>query len=121
MDAPAALEQRYAPPGLELLTWPYVVLVLLLSMVLGTLSYGAGRDAVDNLSDQLLIETVGRISQAVERHVFGSGAVLEMAFPKGIAAPEQVAGDMEALRTRFWLATSVHRELNNYAYYGDEQ
>lgn len=105
----------------QLLTWPYVVLVLLLSVVLGSLSYSAGRDAVDNLSDQLLIETVGRISQAVEQHVFGSGAVLEMAFPKGIPAPDRIANDLDALRTRFWLATSVHRELNNYAYYGDEE
>lgn len=105
----------------QLLTVPYVVLVLLLAVVLGALSYRAGRNAVDNLSDQLLTETVGRIAQAVERHVVGSGAVLEMAFPKGVPAPARIEDDIEALRTRFWLATSVHRELNNYAYYGDEQ
>ncbi|HSI59728.1 MAG TPA: diguanylate cyclase [Ideonella sp.] len=105
----------------QLLTLPYVVLVLLLSVVLGSLSYGAGRDAVDNLSDQLLVETVGRISQAVEQHIFGTGAVLEMAFPKGVDAPERIVDEIEALRTRFWLATSVHRELNNYAYYGDDK
>lgn len=104
----------------QLLTVPYVVLVLLLAVVLGLLSYRAGRDAVDNLSNQLLTETVGRISQAVERHVLGSGAVLEMAFPKGVPAPERIQDEFEALRTRFWLATSVHRELNNYAYYGDD-
>lgn len=105
----------------QLLTVPYVVLVLLLAVVLGALSYRAGRSAVDNLSNQLLTETVGRIGQAVERHVVGSGAVLEMAFPKGVAAPRRIGDEMQALRTRFWLATSVHRELNNYAYYGDEQ
>lgn len=105
----------------QLLTVPYVVLVLLLAVVLGALSYRAGRNAVDNLSNQLLTETVGRIGQAVERHVVGSGAVLEMAFPKGVAAPRRIEDEMQALRTRFWLATSVHRELNNYAYYGDEQ
>lgn len=105
----------------QLLTVPYVVLVLLLAVVLGALSYRAGRDAVDNLSNQLLTETVGRIAQAVERHVVGSGAVLEMAFPKGVPAPQRIEDDLDALRTRFWLATSVHRELNNYAYYGDEQ
>ncbi|GAA0745961.1 diguanylate cyclase [Ideonella azotifigens] len=105
----------------QLLTLPYVVLVLLLTLVLGTLSYRAGRIAVDSLSDQLLTETVGRISQAVELHVLGSGAVLETAFPRGMSAPPRVADGLDALRTRFWLATSVHPELNNYVYYGDEQ
>ncbi|TDM09130.1 MAG: sensor domain-containing diguanylate cyclase [Ideonella sp. MAG2] len=105
----------------QLLTVPYVVLVLLLAVILGALSYRAGRNAVDSLSDQLLTETVSRIAQAVERHVYGSGAVLETAFPKGVAAPQTIAKDLDALRTRFWLATSVHRALNNYAYYGDEQ
>lgn len=104
----------------QLLTLPYVVLVMLLAVVLGTLSYGAARGAVDNLSDQLLVETAARISQAVEHHISGSSAVLETAFPKGVLAPDRIGDELEALRTRFWLATSVHRALNNYAYYGDE-
>jgi len=103
----------------QLLTVPYLVLVLLLVLVLGLLSYRAGRSAVDDLSNRLQTETVGRIAQAVQMHVFGSGAVLETAFPTGIVAPDRVADAIGELRTRFWLATSVHRELNNYAYYGD--
>jgi diguanylate cyclase (GGDEF)-like protein len=104
-----------------LLTVPYVLMVVLLALIVGVLSYRAGRDAVDEFSGQLLIETVNRIAQAVDRHVAGSAAVLEAAFPQGVAAPESISGDMAALRTRFWLATSVHRDPNNYAYYGDEQ
>lgn len=103
----------------QLLTVPYVLLVLALTVVLGSLSYRAGRNAVDTLSEQLLSETVGRIAQAVEKHVFGSSAVLEMAFPQGVPAPDDLRAALPELRTRFWLATSVHRELNNYAYYGD--
>ena len=106
-------------PLRALLTLPYVALVLATAIVIGILSYGAGRDAVDNLSGQLLTETVHRIEQQVESHVSGSAAVLEVAFPKGIAAPESIADDLPTLRTRFWLATSVHRDPNNYAYYGD--
>ena len=102
-----------------MLTLPYIVLVLVLAATIGALSYKAGREAVDSLSDQLLTETVNRIAQAVDRHVAGSAAVLETAFPKGVAAPRSVAEDQAALRTRFWLATSVHRDPNNYAYYGD--
>ena len=106
-------------PLRALLTLPYLVLVLGTAIVIGVLSYAAGRDTVDDLSGQLLTETVHRIEQAVEGHVSGSAAVLEVAFPKGIAAPDSVAAELPALRERFWLATSVHRDPNNYAYYGD--
>jgi HAMP domain-containing protein len=102
-----------------MLTVPYVVLVLLLAAAIGGLSYSAGRVAVDTLSNQLLSEMVHRIAQAVERHVFGAGAVLETAFPGGVPAPADIKDDFDKLRTRFWLATSVHRDPNNYAYYGD--
>lgn len=105
----------------KLLTVPYVLLVLALAGVIGVISYRAGRDAVDNLSGQLLTETVNRIAQAVDRHVAGSAAVLEAAFPQGVPAPESLVDNLGALRTRFWLATSVHRDPNNYAYYGDRQ
>jgi diguanylate cyclase (GGDEF)-like protein len=108
-------------PLRALLTLPYLALVLGTAIVIGVLSYAAGRDAVDNLSGQLLTETVHRIEQAVEGHVSGSAAVLELAFPKGIAAPDSISDDLPALRQRFWLATSVHRDPNNYAYYGDRQ
>ncbi len=103
----------------QMLTIPYVVLTVVACAVIGGLSYATGRDAVDTLSDYLLKETVARISQAVERHVSGSGAVLETAFPTGIAAPQSLAAEVAQLRSRFWLATSMHRDPHNYAYYGD--
>ena len=108
-------------PLRALLTLPYVALVLGTAIVIGILSYAAGRDAVDNLSGQLLTETVHRIEQSVESHVAGSEAVLEVAFPKGIPAPDSISDELPSLRTRFWLATTVHRDPNNYAYYGDRQ
>ena len=104
-----------------LLVVPYVVLVAALALIGGTLSYHSSRDAIDTWSSQLLIETVERIKQAVDRHVSGSAAVLEVAFPKGVTAPDSLKRNFEALRTRFWLATSVHRDPNNYAYYGDRE
>lgn len=105
----------------QMLTVPYVVLVLVAVLAIGYMSYRTGYEAVDTLSDYLLKETVGRISQAVERHVAGSGAVLETAFPTGVFAPDEIGKDIDSLRTRFWLATSVHRDPNNYAYYGDSK
>lgn len=104
-----------------LLTAPYLLLVLMTALIIGALSYRTGRSAVDNLSGQLLVETVNRIAQAVDRHVAGSAAVLEAAFPQGVPAPADMQTDIDALRTRFWLATSMHRDPNNYAYYGDRQ
>ena len=106
-------------PLRQMLTVPYVVLLLLAAGVIGLLSYWAGSDAVDTLSDRVLSETVSRIGQAVEKHVSGSEAVLETAFPTDVPAPLSVQTDLEALRTRLWLATSVHRDPNNYAYYGN--
>ncbi len=103
----------------QMLTIPYVVLVVIAATVIGLLSYYAGRDAVDTLSNHLLGETVSRITQAVDKHISGSEAVLETAFPTDVPAPVSVKNDIEALRTRFWLATSIHRDPNNYAYYGD--
>ena len=106
-------------PLRAMLTLPFIGLVLLLALVIGLLSYNAGREALDTWSEQLLVETVKRTEQAVALHVSGSAAVLEAAFPTGVPAPVAIKYDIEAMRTRFWLATSVHRDLNNYAYYGD--
>lgn len=105
----------------QLLTLPYVILVLLLTLVLGVLSYRAGRTTVDTLSEQYLSEMASRVSQAVQMQVFGSKAVLDAAFPKGVDAPSDFAQQTEVLKQRFWVATSIHRPLNNYVYYGDEQ
>jgi diguanylate cyclase (GGDEF)-like protein len=105
----------------QLLTLPYVVLVLVLTLVLGVLSYRAGRSTVDTLSAQYLSEMASRVSQAVQMQVFGSKAVLDAAFPRGVTAPADLAQQQDILRQRFWVATSIHRPLNNYVYYGDEQ
>ena len=105
----------------QMLTLPYVVLVLLAATVIGVLSYVAGRDAVDTLSDHVLNETVSRIAQAVDKHISGSEAVLETAFPADVPATASIKDDLDALRTRLWLATSIHRDPNNYAYYGNRQ
>ena len=101
-----------------MLTLPYAALILGVAVLIGALSYRAGSEAVDAMSDQLLLETVARIGQAVDRHVIGSGAVLEAAFPNGMAAPATIDGVLEELRTRFWIATSLHLDPNNYVYYG---
>jgi diguanylate cyclase (GGDEF)-like protein len=103
------------------LTLPYVVLVFGVALLIGGLSYRTGSQAVDTVASHLLQETVARIGQAVDRHVVGSAAVLEAAFPNGMAAPESIDDELPALRTRFWIATSLHLDPNNYVYYGNQR
>ena len=98
---------------------PYVLLVLLLALVVGLLSYRAADRAVSVVIDHLLEEVAERIGQAVDRHVVGSSAALEAAFPDGLAAPADIESDMTGLRARFWIATSLHIDPNNYVYYGN--
>ncbi|HEY4069015.1 MAG TPA: diguanylate cyclase [Burkholderiaceae bacterium] len=102
----------------RLLTLPYAALIIGVSLLIGALSYRAGSQAVDTMSDQLLLETVARIGQAVDRHIVGSSAVLEAAFPNGMPAPAAIDNSLEELRTRFWIASSLHLDPNNYVYYG---
>lgn len=103
----------------SLLTLPYVALVLALVLLMAGLSWQAGRSTVGSLSGQLLVEAVGRIGVSLERHIGGADAVLETAFPTGLPAPDDLGRELDTLRSRFWLATSVHRDPNNYVYYGD--
>ena len=102
-----------------LFIFPYVLLVIVLAVAIGILSYNTGSKAVLTVSDHLLEETVGRISQAVDRHVIGSLATLEAAFPDGMSAPKSIESDFKNIRTRFWIATSLHMDPNNYVYYGN--
>ncbi len=108
-----------SPSLRTVLIFPYVALVIILAIAIGTLSYLAGSQAVLTVSEHLLQETVGRIGQAIDRHVVGSVATLEAAFPNGMLAPETIESDMDNIRTRFWIATSLHIDPNNYAYYGN--
>lgn len=105
----------------SVLIFPYVALVALLAVALGTMSYVTGTKAVLTVSEHLLKETVSRISQAVDRHVVGSVATLEAAFPDGMAAPLDLRDEFDHIRTRFWIATSLHMDPNNYVYYGNKK
>ena len=82
-----------------MLVVPYVVLIAVLAAIIGLISYQSSRDAIDTWSEQLLIETVERVRQAVDRHVAGSAAVLEVAFPDGLAAPASIMDGLDELRT----------------------
>lgn len=102
-----------------ILICPFVVLVLMLTTTIILLSYYTGRKATTELSDNLLRETAERIVQAVDRHIVGSGAALEAAFPNGMRVNPDISTELDSLRSRFWIATSLHTNPNNYVYYGN--
>jgi diguanylate cyclase (GGDEF)-like protein len=103
----------------SVLIFPYVILIVCLAIAIGFLSYGAGTHAVQTVSNHLLEETVSRISQAIDRHVVGSVATLEVAFPNGVSADSDIENNIEEIRSRLWTASSLHLDPNNYVYYGN--
>ncbi|MEG2580551.1 diguanylate cyclase domain-containing protein [Comamonas sp.] len=98
---------------------PYAVLIVVLTGVIGGLTYLAGARTVTNLSDNMLKEMAARMRQNIQHHVSGSAAVLEAAFPSGMAAPQDMRTDWLALRNRLWAATTLHPRTNSYVYYGN--
>ncbi|MBJ7536171.1 sensor domain-containing diguanylate cyclase [Marinomonas transparens] len=103
----------------SVLIFPYVALIICLALAIGLLSYNTGSHAVKTVSDHLLKETVSRLSQAIDRHVVGSVAALETAFPAGIPVSKDIQTDLEQIRTRLWMASSLYLDPNNYVYYGN--
>jgi diguanylate cyclase (GGDEF)-like protein len=103
----------------NVLTVPYVFLVLAVAATIISLSYSTGRKTVETVTESLLTETSNRISQAIDRRVMGSSAVLEAAFPEGVPVSPRLDKDIDSLRKRFWVAASLHRDLSNYVYYGN--
>ena len=98
---------------------PYAVLIVLLTAVIGIITYLAGARSVTNLSDQMLREMAARMRQSIQHHVNGSAAVLEAAFPTGMSAPQDIRSDWQSLRNRLWAATTLHPRTNDYVYYGN--
>ncbi|GAB2820767.1 hypothetical protein GCM10027276_23460 [Comamonas piscis] len=99
---------------------PFVMLIALLTGVLGVLWYWTGSKTVSMLSQQLMVEMAERIGQAVDRHVFSSGSIIEASFPAGLPAPKNIEDGMPALRSRLWAATSLTQRLGDYVYYGND-
>ena len=113
---PASLQLRSLKLRLLL---PYATLIIVLTTVIGGMTYLAGARTVTNLSDHLLQEMAARMRQSIQHHVSGSAAVLEAAFPNGMAAPTDIRNDWHALRRRLWAATTLHPRTNDYVYYGN--
>src|SRR5450830_242137 len=112
---------RFSSSLARVLILPFVVLILVLSLLVGLLSYMAGTHAVMEVAQQMLERTTERVAVTVEQHVAGAAAVLEAAFPRGLTATSDFNDELDVLRARFWIATSLHPDLDNYVYYGNRR
>ncbi|MFS4551916.1 diguanylate cyclase domain-containing protein [Comamonas resistens] len=98
---------------------PFVALIALLTSALGMLWYWTGSKTVSSLSEQVMEEKAERIAQMVDRHIHGSSAVLEAAFPEGLPVERDIRQHLPQFTARLWMATSLHTRPNDYVYYGN--
>ncbi len=98
---------------------PFALCVALLTLVVTILAYQAGQRIVADSMNAVLAEKVTRIAQAIDRHLMGSAAVLEAAAPRGLQIANDITEDIGDLQRRFWAATTLHPDPNDYVYYGN--
>lgn len=99
---------------------PYVVLIMLITVLIGWLSIWSNAKSITPLSHKLMSEMTERMAQAVDRHLYGTSAVLETAFPHGLHAPVDIRDELRGFVTRFYAAASLFSSTSNYVHYGNE-
>ena len=104
---------------------PFVAVVVLVAAAITLLSYQTGLKAVDELSEQLLLDVSNRVTQATTRHLGASSMVLSAIAPDSGSAPGNalalidLAPDTLAdFERRLWIASGLYAEGNGYVYYG---
>lgn len=99
---------------------PITVLVIGVSAAIGWVSMKAGTDAVQTLTQRILIDMVTSINHSTEKHLDGALTALESVAPSALHVPQEQAfsTDMRALEERFWAASGLFMDVNNYVYFG---
>ncbi|MFZ6769544.1 diguanylate cyclase domain-containing protein [Undibacterium sp. Di26W] len=99
---------------------PITVLVIGVSAAIGWVSMKAGTDAVYTLTQRILVDMVNRINHATEKHLDGALIALESVAPSAGNVPKEQAfpTDMKVLEEKFWVASGLFMDVNNYVYFG---
>lgn len=99
---------------------PITVLVIGVSAAIGWVSMKAGTDAVQTLTQRILIDIVSRINVATEKHLDGALIALESIAPSPMNVPKaQVfSNNMQTLELKLWMASGLFMDVNNYVYFG---
>ena len=102
------------------LVLPFVFLVVFVSAAIGGVSYRAGADAVEDLSRRVLVDMTNRISAATEQHLSGALIALQSVAPDPETIPraQPFSDNLTVLEERFWTASGLFMEVNNYVYFG---
>lgn len=103
---------------------PFVGVVVLVAASISALSYYTGLKAVDQLSQQLLLDLSNRVAQATTKHLAASSVALNAVAPTlphgaldqhpASLAPVTLLG----FEQRMWIATNLFDEGRAYVYYG---
>lgn len=104
---------------------PFIGVVALVAAAISLLSYQTGLKAVDDLSEQLLLDVSNRVTQATTRHLGTSSLVLSAIAPDaGTSAGgsrsliDLVPDTLPEFERRLWIASGLYAEGNSYIYYG---
>ncbi|MBI3286128.1 MAG: diguanylate cyclase [Burkholderiales bacterium] len=99
---------------------PITVLVIGVSAAIGWVSMKAGTDAVHTLTERILLDMVNRINSATEKHLDGALTALESVAPSTVHIPKEqpFSTNMLALEEKFWAASGLFMDVNNYVYFG---
>lgn len=102
------------------LVLPFVFLVVLVSVCIGWVSFRAGEHAVDDLTHRVLVDMAGRIRDSTERHLSGALTALQAVAPDPATVPkvQPFSDNLSAIEERFWIASGLFMEVNNYVYFG---
>lgn len=102
---------------------PFVGVVVLVAASISALSYSTGLQAVDQLSEQLLLDISNRVAQAMTTQLAASSVMLNAvapSLPQG--APDQHPASLTPVtllgfEQRMWIATNLFDEGPAYVYY----
>jgi diguanylate cyclase len=104
---------------------PFVGVVVLVALAISLLSYQTGLKAVDELSEQLLLDVSNRVTQATTRHLGTSSLVLSAIAPDAgtsagntMSLIDLVPDSLPDFERRLWVASGLYPEGNSYIYYG---
>lgn len=104
------------------LVLPYVLLVVFVSAAIGWVSYQAGEETISALSQRVLVDMVNRIGNATEQHLADALTALHSVDPDPKTVPKvpPFPEDLALLEPRFWVASGLFMDVNNYVYFGGE-
>lgn len=102
------------------LVLPFVFMVIFVSVAIASVSFRAGEEAVDELTRRVLVNMVSRITAATEKHLAGALTAIHAVTPdpKTVPKAQPFSDNLTLLEERFWIASGLFMEVNNYVYFG---